>query len=282
MKIHRFYIKDTGFTDRLLLTKKEYPGVHNQMVNVLKLQKEEQVTLFNDFTFTSINDTGKEADVVPVSEINQTGQEYTYIIKGIGNKEVLLILKDRKENVIDLALKNKESSINLYIANIKKDKLEWCLEKAVELGVSNIYPLDSERSQKLNTKINSTESTLIRFEKIITEATEQCGRGELAKMHITQKLEDILFALKPRTDINKENNYACIINKEDRIKKDGVEQIEENKQENKIVNIFIGPEGGWTDKEEALFLGSGFKTLNLGPTILRAETAAICAMSKFV
>ena len=52
------------------------------------------------------------------------------------------------------------------------------------------------------------------------------------------------------------------------------------------INIFIGPEGGWTEKEEAMFedlaTENKMNILNLGPTILRAETAAICAISKFV
>lgn len=267
MKIHRFYIKDIIFTEKIMLTKKDYQNIHNQIVNVLKLQKEELVVLFN-------------------SDVSQANFDYTYIIKGVGHKEVMLILKEKNENKIDKTLKDRPK-INLYIANIKKDKLEWSVEKAVELGVSNIFLLETERTQKQNIKINSTESSIDRLNKITIEAAEQCGRGEVATIYETQDLSKILENIKSGTDkISKDLNYACLIPKHSIDQAKPTEKMFHTQDIKSNINIFIGPEGGWTEKEEGLFeslaLENKINILNLGPTILRAETAAICAISKFV
>ncbi len=275
MKIHRFYIKDIIFTEKIILTKKDYPNTHNQMVNVLKLQKEELVTLFNSYSNNSTE-----------NKVEQSGFDYTYVIKGLGHKEVMLILKEKNENKIDKTLKDRPK-INLYIANIKKDKLEWSVEKAVELGVSNIFLLDTERTQKQNIKINSTESSAERLNKITIEAGEQCGRGEVATTHETQDLSKILEDIKSGTDkISKDLNYACLIPKHSIDTAEHKEKMFHTQDIKSNINIFIGPEGGWTEKEEGLFeslaLENKINILNLGPTILRAETAAICAISKFV
>ena len=267
MKIHRFYIKDIIFTEKIMLTKKDYQNIHNQIVNVLKLQKEELVVLFN-------------------SDVSQANFDYTYIIKGVGHKEVMLILKEKNENKIDKTLKDRPK-INLYIANIKKDKLEWSVEKAVELGVSNIFLLETERTQKQNIKINSTESSIDRLNKITIEAAEQCGRGEVATTHETQDLSKILENIKSDSNIiSKDLNYACLIPKHSTDQTKPTEKMFHTQDIKSNINIFIGPEGGWTEKEEGLFeslaLENKINILNLGPTILRAETAAICAISKFV
>ena len=258
-----------------MLTKKDYPNTHNQMVNVLKLQKEELVTLFNSYSDNSAE-----------NKVEQSGFDYTYVIKGIGHKEIMLILKEKNENKIDKILKDRPK-INLYIANIKKDKLEWIVEKAIELGVSNIFLLDTERTQKQNIKINSTESSTDRLNKIIIEAAEQCGRGEVATIYETQDLTKILENIKSDADIiSKDLNYACLIPKHSIVVGDRAEKMFHTQDTKSNINIFIGPEGGWTEKEEAMFedlaTENKMNILNLGPTILRAETAAICAISKFV
>ena len=179
MKTHRFYIKDMGLEKDIIVNKKACPELYNQVVNVLRLQKAEHVKLFRE------------------------SLDYVYEIKDITHDELTLILKDKIENRVDAALKSK-SQVNLYIANIKKDKIEWCVEKATELGVASINLISTERAQKLNTQINSNKNNLNRLEKIIIEATEQCGRGELVKINESQKLEKAIqsIAESGRENIN--------------------------------------------------------------------------------
>ena len=267
MKIHRFYIKDTEFVNELHLNKKNYPELHNQLFNVLKLRTDEMIELFN-------------SNQIPANRSASINNIYK--VKLIDNKNIILNLEKSEKNIIDEYIENK-CKINLYIANIKKENLELVIEKAVELGVSNIHLLETDRSQRINTKINN----IARLKKIIIEATEQSGRGQLTNIYESTDLEKALNNMGSSA-----TNYACIIPKRDKntilntkIKENGFNNI--NKPANKegvntSISIWVGPEGGWTEKEDEQFTFKDFSVLNLGHTVLRSETAAIAAIAKFL
>lgn len=241
MKIHRFYNDKLELGKDFEVARKEKSGdlsdIFNQISNVLRLKEGERVIFFKN------------------------SNEHLYKIRNVNSKSLSFNFEKSYENIVDEYLESKPK-INLYMSNIKKDKMEWCLEKTVELGVSSIYPIISDRTQN---KIFNLE----RAQKIIKEAAEQCGRGKLANINEIKTLEKSLENIEVGDCIN----YICSLTKE----------TSENFHKNdsrKEVNIWIGPEGGWGEEEEKLMLSKGFKTLNMGKTVLRAETAAIVAIAK--
>lgn len=279
MKIHRFYNDYLKFDDVVEINKKEKNSAElfNQMYNVLKLEKEEIVQFFYD----SVN--------------------YNYKIVDVNNKNIELKFLEKLPNKIDKDL-NKRQKINLYIANIKKDKIEWCAEKAVELGVSSLNILLTERTQN---KIINIE----RLEKIIKEATEQSGRGNLMCVRDIKNIKEILeYTNKNENRTEKlKNNLKENKDKIQNLRIDNIERLENeinillsipdeyNKLENnnkikeilendniKNINLFIGPEGGWTEVEEKEMQKANFEKIFLGETVLRAETAAIAGIAKFI
>ena len=138
---------------------------------------------------------------------------------------------------------------------LKNDKNNWVLQKATELGVSHFVPLLSERSEKTGFDVE-------RAMKIIVEAAEQCGRSDIPTvrdpMLVTTAL-DTIGATVPLFICEQGNESA------------------DHKLDS--LGVLIGPEGGWSDQEKALFKTHELQHIGLGAFTLRAETAAITAAS---
>lgn len=152
--------------------------------------------------------------------------------------------------------------INLYMALIKTDKWEFVLQKASELGVCKVIPVITTRTiVKLNDNITKK---LDRWHKIAQEACEQAHRIKRVIISEPVKLTDIPFEKDKLNIIAYENEEANHIG---------------NIQIDKDVNIIIGPEGGFSDNEINTLVKMGYQTCSLGARILRAETAALYALS---
>lgn len=144
------------------------------------------------------------------------------------------------------------NGVKIAICSIKQSRMEWLVEKATEIGVDEIFILQSQHSNKKNQNFQ-------RLGKISIEAAEQCGRISLPKINENiMKLDDFLGI------IGQEWQYADF--------------REDEKNEIGKCTI-IGPEGGWNEAERKK-LSQKHKSVNLGPNILRAETAAIVALAK--
>ncbi len=142
--------------------------------------------------------------------------------------------------------------VSLYLAILKKENFELAVQKAVECGVSKIIPMITERTVKTGLNIE-------RLEKIIKEASEQSGRS-------------ILPALSPI--LNFKDALATSQDGEKIIFHLGGNEYQADKN-SKNISIFVGPEGGFTEKEIELAKNSGFSVSSLGNLTLRGETAAI-------
>lgn len=172
-----------------------------------------------------------------------------------------IVLLNKNESVLKVVEKIPNENIpkkeiHLFQSIIKKDNFEWVIEKGTELGVSYFHPIISERSEKKNINFE-------RARKIIKEASEQSGRGNLP---VLNELIDLEGAL--------DNDFSSVA-----FHPTGDKFYISNFEKEKTIGIFIGPEGGWSDKELKLFKEKGVKILSLGPQILRAETAAIAISS---
>lgn len=163
--------------------------------------------------------------------------------------------------------RERESSLELYLAQgiSRGEKMDFTIQKAVELGVKKIYPLLTERC---NVKLDAERSAkrLLHWQLIITNACEQSGRNWIPEIMAPQSLASFLhtvtadhkFVLAPHAKIPL-TDYP--LNSHDR------------------VVLLIGSEGGLSEEEILQAQQQQFFPLNLGPRILRTETAAVAALT---
>lgn len=180
-----------------------------------------------------------------------SGVECRAVIAKMSPSEAELSIVETKEIVPPA------KNLWLCLSLIKKDNFELVVQKAVELGVSHIVPILGERSEKK--KLN-----MERLEKIVREATEQSGRGELLNVHEPITLPKLFEnGILPQEKVFFHPEYPP------------VEQYVSAQTKQYSFAYFIGPEGGFSENEIELFRQYNVPGFELGPRILRAETAAI-------
>lgn len=154
---------------------------------------------------------------------------------------------------------------------LKGEKLEWVLQKATELNVDTIYLVPTANcvakydEKKLQSKVN-------RWEKIMLEAAQQCGRNHLPTLVVG---ETLLQALDIESEALKLVAYE---NEAGQTIKDVLKTLHSDKSVTDVL-ICIGPEGGYQEKEINAIIKYSGKSVSLGNTILRAETAAIGSLA---
>lgn len=151
-----------------------------------------------------------------------------------------------------------DRDLTLYMAVIKKDLFELVVEKATELGVSRIVPMRTEYTGQQNLRYD-------RLEKIIREASEQSERAILPEIDEETEVPDVIetasAGLRVLTARDHDGNARMYTGRET------------------ITGLMVGPEGGWSEAEMALFTEHAIPHLSLGEQILRAETAAISGIA---
>ncbi len=167
---------------------------------------------------------------------------------------------------------NTESSIKIYLLQglAKGEKMDWIIQKAVELGAAEIFPLQLERCI-IKLDKNKEEAKQARWQKIAAEAAAQSQRSYIPKVLKPQLLEQALLAMP---------KVKWLVAYEEETNQDLASCLQELKSV-KIneLGIIIGPEGGLTLAEVKLVEAYGGKRISLGKRILRTETAAIAALS---
>jgi len=231
MKLHRFYVGGVHDKwgplelDHLIWVHDE--RLLNQWLRVLRFRPGDQLVLFNDET----------ERIYKITKV-----EFPHSV--------------HLELVTELETKKPTKHIYLLWSLLKKDKNDWVLQKATELGVSNFVPILADRSEK-------TGFNLERAQSIVVEAVEQCGRADIP---------DIREPLTTETAVREYADTPLLI----------CEQGEQtvDLQALTTVALLIGPEGGWSEAERALFATANLQHINIAPFTLRAETAAIVAATK--
>ncbi len=155
--------------------------------------------------------------------------------------------------------------LTLLLAIHKFDRMEWALEKAVELGASRIVPVVAQRTSPH--LASAAGKRVERWRKVARQAAQQARRASVPEIVAPRPLKEAV-ALAADTRI------VLAEGETQRPLKDILAG-----RSSGSVALAIGPEGGWTDDELHIFTGVGWLAASLGPNILRAETAAIAALA---
>lgn len=218
----------------------DLPGACAHHVLVLRLRTGDEVELFNG-----------------------EGGQYVARITQLEKKrvEVEVIHHQNRERELPF-------SISLAQALPEAGKMDWIIEKAVELGVTHVHPLAAQRCV---TKMPSDRAAkkLAHWQGIVAAASEQCGRNRLAqisevrdfKVFLAQEKSTPTILLSPRATQSL-STWA-----------------QQHPTPLPAVHFLIGPEGGFTDAEEELAIQHGAMLLRMGERILRTETAGLAAIS---
>ncbi|MBV2127741.1 16S rRNA (uracil(1498)-N(3))-methyltransferase [Arsukibacterium indicum] len=189
---------------------------------------------------------------------NGDGNNYAATITEVTKKQVMVTITAVEANPVESPLQ-----IHLGQAISRGDRMDFAIQKAVELGVTEITPLFTERcGVKLDgerlTKRNE------QWQKIAISACEQSGRSVIPTVHpalplqnwLAQNTNSLQLTLDPRASVSIKTLTAS-----------------------QKIRLVIGPEGGFTDSEVAATSQAGFTGIQLGPRVLRTETAALSAIS---
>lgn len=155
----------------------------------------------------------------------------------------------------------------LLQALCRQDRLEWTLQKTTELGVTEIYLVESERSIVKFPQVR-IEAKVARWNKIIIGAAKQSHRSTLPRLHPPLSCDCVCEQLEAELKI--------LFTENERTR--SLKGILRSRQWHSVAYC-IGPEGGWAPNEEALFCRYQFQSTTLGTNILRTETAAIVALA---
>ncbi|HEY4356363.1 MAG TPA: RsmE family RNA methyltransferase [Acidobacteriaceae bacterium] len=160
--------------------------------------------------------------------------------------------------------------VHLLLAVIKFDHYEWGIEKATELGAARITPVLARRTEKHLAQ--AAAKRVERWRRITREASQQSRRSDIPEVDDPQPLKSALAGIDTPVKLllaetEQENTIAAAL------------QAGASGNHPMRLAFAVGPEGGWTADEMQLFTDHGWKHITLGPRILRAETAAIAALS---
>ncbi len=191
---------------------------------------------------------------------NGTGSEYEAVIQGISKKCVTVHITAQHTHTV-------ESPLQLHLVQgiARGEKMDVIVQKAVELGVSAITPLITARC---NVRLSGDrcDKRLQHWQAVAVSAAEQSGRQLVPQIHAPVTLSTWLN--QPRAGLT----YVLSPHVASKLAVQGVPQPTP-------LTVMIGPEGGFSDEEVALAVEHGALPLNLGPRVLRTETASIAALS---
>lgn len=228
--MHRFYTSQSLHLGEISI---ESLQITHQLAKVLRIKPGEAVIFFNDSHFDF----------------------YAEIIL-YAKESVRVRITKKEKNNRELSLK-----ITLCFALIKKERMEWLLEKGTEIGIHEFVPIITKRTVL-------KELAFERSRKIIKEAAEQSGRAYLPMLLETMPLSEALTACK------KAKAAGIFLHPEEKTGASLSKCFAESSKAS-AVWMFVGPEGGFTDEEVLCAREAGVLVASPYPTILRAETAGI-------
>ena len=205
------------------------------------------------------------------------GEELLISVKGDWDYlcKIVDIETDRVNLKVLESMEQRELPVNITLLQgiPKSDKLEMIIQKAVELGVSEIIPVKTKRvvvkidEKKVDTKVN-------RWNAIAESAAKQSKRSIIPKVYEPMSIDNALEIVK--------DFGVKLIPYENADGIDKTRKILDNMDKTKNIAVFIGPEGGFEESEVDRIKNSGFEVITLGKRILRTETAGLALLSNIM
>ena len=205
------------------------------------------------------------------------GEELLISVKGDWDYlcKIVDIETDRVNLKVLESMEQRELPVNITLLQgiPKSDKLEMIIQKAVELGVSDIIPVKTKRvvvkidEKKVDTKVN-------RWNAIAESAAKQSKRSIIPKVYEPMSIDNALEIVK--------DFGVKLIPYENADGIDKTRKILDNMDKTKNIAVFIGPEGGFEESEVERIKNSGFEVITLGKRILRTETAGLALLSNIM
>lgn len=190
---------------------------------------------------------------------NGDGFDYAATIVAVTKKQVTVVVTERTENRSEAPIK-----IHLGQGVSRGDRMDFVLQKSVELGVHAITPLFTERCG-----VKLSGDRLLKkqqqWQKIVIAACEQSGRSYVPTVHSPLSLSQWLADLPPALRLTLDPEAQV--------------PLREQQLTGEHIQLLIGPEGGLTDAEIAAGAAADFQPVRLGPRVLRTETAALSALT---
>lgn len=185
-----------------------------------------------------------------------SGQEYQGELIEVGKKQVRVELRQQLAGLPESHLR-----IHLGQGLSRGERMDWAIQKAVELGVKEITPIISERCE-VRLKDERADKRLAHWRQIAISACEQCGRSVIPVIHPPTSLAQWIAV---------EAELKLVLHP--------VAEPLSDHQRPETLAFLIGPEGGLSDAEVEQAHSAGFQPARLGPRVLRTETAPVVALS---
>ncbi|AEV69318.1 16S rRNA (uracil(1498)-N(3))-methyltransferase [Acetivibrio clariflavus] len=193
------------------------------------------------------------------------GNEYAARIEAFGDGFVHTKIVESYKNATEPPVK-----VTLYQGLPKSDKMDFIIQKSVELGISKVVPVLTERTVVKIDNQKDAQKKWERWNRISQEAAKQSNRGIIPEVELPISFKEAIKQIK--------NGSLSIIPYEKESKK-SLKQILKSNGHMKDISVFIGPEGGFTEQEIEEAISFGINPVTLGPRILRTETAGIAVLS---
>jgi len=199
----------------------------------------------------------------------RVGQEFDIVADGVVRRgQVSSVGEKRVEFDLGEEVPSEPvpANLTLLLAVFKFDRMEWAIEKVTELGVARVVPLIAQRTDRHLAL--AAEKRVDRWRRIATEASEQSRRSTVLEVADPMKLREAVNVLgEVKLVLSEAEQHVSL------------REILSTHNVLGELALAIGPEGGWTQDEMDLFQKEKWISVSLGPTILRAETAAIAAVA---
>ncbi|HVX64571.1 MAG TPA: 16S rRNA (uracil(1498)-N(3))-methyltransferase [Pirellulales bacterium] len=223
----RYYVETPIVGDRAVVSGDEA----HHLLHVMRAKVGQQATLFDG-----------------------SGAEFSARVERLGRTEAELLILGRSE--VDRELPHE---LTLAVALPKGDRQRWLVEKAVELGVTRLVPLETARGVA-----QPVDKALARLRRAVIEACKQCGRNHLMEIEPSRAWGEHCRERPAAAELRLVADPASPIP----LRSAGIDSAS-------AVQAAIGPEGGWTAEELTLAEEHGWRRVRLGRRILRIETAAL-------
>ena len=206
--------------------------------------------------------------------LDNSGDELVCVIASSGRSAIEVEVLERRAG-------KSESPVHIILCQglLKSARFEWLLEKGTELGVATFAPVVCHRSMAGLKDAGSAK--IQRWQRIIQEATEQCGRARLPEllpirslMHVLNDIPPGALAVMPWEEARESSLHDVLQTIHPAASQDMPRAV--------TVVLFIGPEGGLAPEEVILAQKHGVQVVTLGQRILRAETAALAAVANIM